>query len=128
LLKYHTFNISTILKPTIIYMQVLEMLADYPEVVLGAAHITGGGFIDNIPRVLPDHLTFKITETWDRPSVFNWIQNKSQLSDNEMEKTFNCGIGMVLVLKNPTREFIENYNLIKLGNLVVKHSFISQDH
>ena len=128
LLKYHSFNIGTILKPTIIYTQVLDMLADYPDILLGAAHITGGGFTDNIPRVLPDHLTFKITETWTRPCVFDWIQNKSKLSDKEMQKTFNCGIGMVLILKYPTSELIEKYNLVKLGNLVIKHSCISQNH
>jgi len=118
LLKYNNYDIDEILKPTKIYTEVLEILQEYPNVLLGAAHITGGGFVDNIPRILPKNLKYKITHTWTMPNIFHWIQQKSNLSDNEMLKTFNCGIGMVLVLKQDNiNNLVKKYDLVELGVL-----------
>ncbi|RVW64810.1 Phosphoribosylformylglycinamidine cyclo-ligase, chloroplastic [Vitis vinifera] len=67
--------------------------------VKGIAHITGGGFTDNIPRVFPKGLGAVIyKDSWEVPSVFKWIQEAGQIEDAEMRRTFNMGIGMVLVV------------------------------
>jgi phosphoribosylformylglycinamidine cyclo-ligase len=86
-----------ILKPTRIYVKpVLSLIAKEP--VLALAHITGGGFFDNIPRVLPDGCGAKIhMGSWPVPRVFRWIKEAGSASDREMYRTFNMGVGMVLV-------------------------------
>jgi len=88
--------ISDILKPTRIYTELLDMYKTYPLNILGVAHITGGGYKDNVKRILPDHLTFKLDE-WKFPPIFEWIQRESNLSTSEMLDVFNCGYGMVIV-------------------------------
>jgi phosphoribosylformylglycinamidine cyclo-ligase len=63
------------------------------------AHITGGGLIDNIPRVLPDHLSAQLDATrWDLPPVFRWLTESAKIARSEMARTFNCGIGMIAVV------------------------------
>ena len=64
------------------------------------AHITGGGLLENLPRSLPQGIVAEITGHPPLPSVFKWLQRSSGLSDGEMLRTFNCGIGMVLVVKS----------------------------
>ncbi|MGH7197531.1 MAG: phosphoribosylformylglycinamidine cyclo-ligase [Candidatus Omnitrophota bacterium] len=86
-----------ILKPTRIYVKpVLSLIAKEP--VFALAHITGGGFFDNIPRVLPEGCGAKIRMgSWPVPRVFRWIKEAGKAQDREMYRTFNMGIGMVLV-------------------------------
>ena len=60
------------------------------------AHITGGGFRDNIRRILPENLDYELDE-WEFPPIFKWIQKESQLTRNEMLSIFNCGYGMVII-------------------------------
>jgi phosphoribosylformylglycinamidine cyclo-ligase len=63
------------------------------------AHITGGGLVDNLPRVLPEGVVAQIDATsWQAPPVFRWLYEAGALKPGEMLRTFNCGIGMVLVL------------------------------
>ncbi|MFT4929041.1 MAG: phosphoribosylformylglycinamidine cyclo-ligase, partial [Phenylobacterium sp.] len=63
------------------------------------SHITGGGFWENIPRVLPDNSKAIVDGTsWQWPQVFNWIQDNGNISTHEMYRTFNCGVGMILVV------------------------------
>ncbi|HEY1506384.1 MAG TPA: phosphoribosylformylglycinamidine cyclo-ligase [Stellaceae bacterium] len=63
------------------------------------AHITGGGLIDNIPRVLPDHLAAELDATrWELPPVFRWLAEAARIERGEMARTFNCGIGMIAVV------------------------------
>jgi phosphoribosylamine--glycine ligase/phosphoribosylaminoimidazole synthetase len=88
--------ISDILKPTRIYTELLDMYKTYPSNILGVAHITGGGYKDNLKRILPDHLTFELEE-WKFPHIFEWIQRESNLSTSEMLDVFNCGYGMVII-------------------------------
>ena len=111
--------ISKLLEPTIIYTKLLDIITSYKNTVLGIAHITGGGFSENIPRILPNHLTYKINKTWKVPEIFEWIQIKSGLTDDEMMRTFNCGIGAVLVMKKTSHfeKIIKTYNLIEIGYL-----------
>ena len=68
--------------------------------VAGLCHITGGGFEENLSRVLPDCLSARIdVTTWQRPAVFNWLQQQGNIKEHEMLRTFNCGIGMLLIVK-----------------------------
>ena len=63
----------------------------------GFAHITGGGLLDNIPRVVPEGLEVRLDRrAWQRPAVFDWLQATGNIDDTEMYRTFNCGIGMTV--------------------------------
>jgi phosphoribosylformylglycinamidine cyclo-ligase len=88
---------SALLAPTRIYVKpVLDMLGGGG--IDGLAHITGGGLTENIVRVLPDGLGIHInTDSWQRPEVFNWLQEEGGIQESEMLRTFNCGIGMVIL-------------------------------
>src|SRR5919109_3900089 len=87
-----------LLIPTRVYVKpVLELLDNVP--VKGLAHITGGGVLGNVPRVLPKNLRAKIHKSaWPRPDVFKWLQEAGGVAEDEMWRVFNCGIGMVVVL------------------------------
>ena len=89
----------TLLTPTRIYVaQVLETIREHPGAVKALCHITGGGLIDNLPRILPDTLTAVVDlNAVPLPPVFEWLQREARLDVREMFRTFNCGIGMVAV-------------------------------
>ena len=89
---------DVVLAPTRIYVKPL--LALMQEVtVKGLAHITGGGLVENIPRVLPDGLTAELDRrSWPRPPLFDWLQREGAVAEEEMHRVFNCGIGMALVV------------------------------
>lgn len=88
-----------LLSPTRIYVQEVMKIIDEFE-VKGLAHITGGGIQENIPRIIPKDLGICIEKnSWKVPPVFNWIQELGGVEDKEMFRTFNMGIGMVLVMK-----------------------------
>ena len=87
-----------LLTPTRIYVRSLLKLLRAGR-VHGCAHITGGGLIDNIPRVLPAGLEVHLERAaWPRDPVFDWLAQTGNISDTEMYRTFNCGIGMVIIL------------------------------
>jgi len=87
---------TALLRPTRIYVKtVLKLLSTYK--LRGLAHITGGGFIENIPRVVPEGMKAVIKKgSWPVPPVFDLIQTAGRVSEKEMLRTFNCGIGMAL--------------------------------
>jgi len=89
-----------LLEPTRIYVKpVLHALAGAPGAIRAMAHITGGGLVENLPRVLPSHLTSDLTwGSWPEPSLFGHLR-ATGIAENEMRRTFNLGIGMVLVVK-----------------------------
>ena len=90
-----------LLEPTRIYVKSLLQLLQAAD-VHGIAHITGGGLTDNIPRVLPRGLGVRLDpRAWRRDPVWQWIQQSGVIADAEMHRTFNCGVGMV-VLVPPT--------------------------
>lgn len=91
-----------LLRPTRIYTpSILKLLKSVR--IKAMAHITGGGFIDNIPRVLPEGLSVEINvRTWKTPRIFRMIQDKGCIQEKEMFRTFNMGIGMVLILSSKT--------------------------
>ncbi|HET7306873.1 MAG TPA: phosphoribosylformylglycinamidine cyclo-ligase [Gammaproteobacteria bacterium] len=85
-----------LLAPTRIYVKpLLELMKQVP--VHALAHITGGGIPGNLPRVLPEGLGAVLDRnSWERPAVFNWLQEAGNIVDDEMYRTFNCGLGMVV--------------------------------
>lgn len=87
-----------LLEPTRIYVKPL--LALIKEItVKGMAHITGGGLLENIPRVLPDNTVAVLDQSaWTLPPVFEWLMAKGNVTEHEMYRTFNCGIGMAVVI------------------------------
>jgi len=87
-----------LLEPTRIYVKpVLALIEQLP--VKGIAHITGGGLAENLERILPAGIDATVnTSTWVRPEIFNWLQEQGAIPESEMQRTFNCGIGMVLVV------------------------------
>lgn len=89
---------DVVMAPTRIYVKpMLEAMARYD--VRGLAHITGGGLLENVPRILPAGVTARIERSaWTMPELFRWLQREGQVADNEMYRVFNCGIGMVLVV------------------------------
>ncbi|MGH8307534.1 MAG: phosphoribosylformylglycinamidine cyclo-ligase, partial [Gammaproteobacteria bacterium] len=99
----HTL-IDVLLAPTRIYVKLLMALMK--QVPLHAlAHITGGGLLENIPRVIPDGLSVTLeTKSWPRPAVFDWLQQQGNIPEQEMYRTFNMGIGMVLCVAQADAE------------------------
>jgi phosphoribosylformylglycinamidine cyclo-ligase len=89
---------EALLEPTRIYVRpVLAALAKLE--VKGLAHITGGGLTENIPRVLPEMVCARLDRSrWKRPAIFDWLQRMGNIVDDEMHRTFNCGIGMTMVV------------------------------
>lgn len=102
---------EALMAPTVIYVkQVLDLISKGG--IKGIAHITGGGFTDNIPRVFPKGLGAVIhNNSWEVPSVFKWIQEAGRIEDAEMRRTFNMGIGMVLVVSKEA-----SYRILESGN------------
>lgn len=88
-----------LLTPTRIYVKPVLAALKANAPIKGLVHITGGGFQENLPRVLPDHLTAHIDLTaWNMPMVFQWLQDAGSIEEHEMLRTFNCGIGMALIV------------------------------
>jgi phosphoribosylformylglycinamidine cyclo-ligase len=93
-----------LLEPTRIYVKSLLHLLQAGD-VNGIAHITGGGLTDNIPRVLPQGIGVRLNpDAWRRDAVWQWIQESGAIADAEMHRTFNCGIGMVVLVPNAGAE------------------------
>jgi len=89
---------DALMAPTRIYVKpLLSLIADVE--VRGMAHITGGGLVENIPRVLQDHLTAVLKkDAWNMPPLFGWLQKHGHVAEEEMHRVFNCGIGMVVIV------------------------------
>jgi phosphoribosylformylglycinamidine cyclo-ligase len=91
-----TALIDRLMAPTRIYVKpLLQLMTEIS--VHGVAHITGGGLVDNIPRVLPEGLEAVLERrAWSRDPVFDWLQREGRVADEEMYRVFNCGIGMTV--------------------------------
>lgn len=87
-----------LLRPTKIYSSIIKsLLRDFP--VHGLAHITGGGIVENLPRILPKSCAARIIkDSWETPSVFTFLKEAGNVSEEEMLRTFNCGIGLVAIV------------------------------
>ncbi|KAI7864768.1 phosphoribosylglycinamide synthetase [Spinellus fusiger] len=118
---------EALLTPTRIYVkQLLPVVRN--ELVKAMAHITGGGFLDNIPRVMPEHLAVVIdAASYELPPIFKWLKQAGDLSPYEMSRTFNCGIGMVMVADRALvpeilRLLEPNEKVIELGHVVTREA------
>lgn len=103
-----------LLAPTRIYVKSILHLISQIE-VHAIAHITGGGFWENIPRVLPDNTQAIINESsWQWPAVFDWLQQAGNVERHEMYRTFNCGVGMIIALPKALAQ--QAINLLNANN------------
>ena len=89
---------DVVMAPTRIYVK--QVLATMEKVAIkGMAHITGGGLLENVPRVLPENTVAELEKAaWSRPKLFDWMQAEGNVAENEMHRVFNCGIGLVVVV------------------------------
>ena len=89
---------DVVMAPTRIYVK--QVLATMEKVTIkGMAHITGGGLLENVPRVLPENTVAELEKAaWPRPKLFDWMQAEGNVAENEMHRVFNCGIGLVIVV------------------------------
>lgn len=98
---------AALLEPTRIYVKpVLQVLRSVTG-IHALAHITGGGFIENIPRVLPKNINAQLDlDSFTMPQVFSWLADTGHITEHEMLRTFNCGIGMILVVDRSKADII----------------------
>jgi phosphoribosylformylglycinamidine cyclo-ligase len=109
-----------LIRPTKIYVKpVLYLLEKYN--ILGVAHITGGGLLENIPRILPEGVSIQIDQkSWPKLPIFSLIQKGGEISDEEMYRTFNMGIGMVLVVpQNDVSKVINELKMMRYDSYIV---------
>ncbi|HBT33030.1 MAG TPA: phosphoribosylformylglycinamidine cyclo-ligase [Pusillimonas sp.] len=92
--------VDVVMAPTRIYVKsALAAIKQHGAAVKGLAHITGGGLLDNVPRILQAGLAARLDrQAWEMPALFRWLQEGGRVADDEMYRVFNCGIGMVVVV------------------------------
>ncbi|MDQ0199503.1 phosphoribosylformylglycinamidine cyclo-ligase [Neobacillus ginsengisoli] len=111
---------AVLLEPTKIYVKsILSVLKQFP--VYGLVHVTGGGFYDNIPRILPKGLQAEINdESWKKHKIFSFIQQVGKISDYDMFRTFNMGIGMIIIADSAnSRAIIEHLQSLEEDSYVI---------
>ncbi|MBN1524159.1 MAG: phosphoribosylformylglycinamidine cyclo-ligase [Spirochaetales bacterium] len=114
---------NLLLEPTKIYVQEMKPLLE-TGLILGAAHITGGGLVGNIVRSLPSFLKPRLSWDWQVPEIFSIIQKSGNITDHEMRKVFNMGIGMALIAAAENEKQLKNiavqsgFGLVKIGDCV----------
>ena len=104
-------QLNALIEPTKIYVKsILSLLKILP--VHAISHITGGGLLENIPRVIPIDLTAKLnSNSWNLPEIFKWIQYQGNIANSEMYRVLNCGVGMVVIIsKDSSNEAIDHLN------------------
>lgn len=108
---------QTIIAPTRLYVKpILAALKQFT--IKGMAHITGGGITENVPRVLPENCVAQINaQAWEMPKLFQWLQQAGNVNHQEMYRTFNCGIGMVIIVGADIAEKIQQF-LFEQGETV----------
>lgn len=120
--------VDHLLEPTRIYVKsVLALMAEQP--IHAISHITGGGFWENIPRVLPEGTKAVIDgSSWQWPTVFNWLQEAGNIETREMYRTFNCGVGLVIAVPEANKDAVvaklqaEGENAWVIGHIEAAHA------
>jgi len=105
-------KLNSLLEPTRIYVKsILSLINKIP--VNAISHITGGGLLENLPRMLPNHLAAKIdSNSWEFPEIFKWLKTEGNIETTEMYRVLNCGVGMVVVApKDKSQEIVDHLNL-----------------
>ena len=119
---------QALLTPTTIYVRaLLGLFAEVP--VKALCHITGGGLLENLPRVLPTNCNALIkTDSWQWPEIFQWLQAQGNVDTTEMYRTFNCGVGMVLCIapqhvdKAVSMLIAAGHNTWEIGHIAAGHN------
>jgi phosphoribosylformylglycinamidine cyclo-ligase len=118
---------AAVMEPTRIYCKPMLAALSANLGVKAMAHITGGGLTENIPRVLPDHLGVEINRSaWPKTQLFDWLQRTAGISNEEMHRTFNCGIGLVVVVESAKAQDCMNLlaqhgeSVHRLGSVVAR--------
>ncbi|WP_420834752.1 phosphoribosylformylglycinamidine cyclo-ligase [Apilactobacillus ozensis] len=120
--------LDSVMRPTRIYYNVLNLLLEN-NLINAAAHITGGGILDNLSRIIPSDLTADIDEsTWKRPAIFDLLQKYGKIDHQEMHSVFNMGIGMILAV-NPkniakVKDFLGD-EMLEIGEVVSRHDDVA---
>ena len=96
--KPSSSQLNSLIEPTKIYVKsILSLIQNLP--VHAISHITGGGLLENIPRVLPKHLAANLDQnSWELPQIFQWLQSEGNIDTMEMYRVLNCGVGMVVIV------------------------------
>ena len=116
LLDTYEYDTQALMEPTKIYVNDLERLKQkYKDKIKGFSHITGGGIIDNIPRIINDGFHMELNQSWKIPKIFQWIFRNSDMTIQDMLSTYNCGIGMVIIFEKNTEV---TDDLIPLGRII----------
>ncbi len=116
---------DVLLAPTRIYVKPLLALME-KFTVRGMVHITGGGLVENIPRVLQAHLTAQLqADAWTMPPLFKWLQQHGGVADAEMHRVFNCGIGMAVIVAQADADAAQA-ELTQLGETVYRIGVIRE--
>lgn len=122
-----------LLTPTNIYVKaILQLKQHLPHgAIKGLAHITGGGLIENIPRVLPEHTMVNIDSTcWQVPEIFSWLQEQGNVETTEMRRVFNMGIGMVVIISpehlSPSLSQLQPMGGVQIGIVVQREDSPTQ--
>ena len=116
------------LKPTHLYPNLIMQLINQFK-ISGMAHITGGGLTENIPRSLPKHLAVEVyLDSWQLPEIFRWLKDNGNITQDDMLRIFNCGIGMVLVVNEDISENVKSeiknnaFECFYIGKVIKKDS------
>ena len=108
------------LEPTLLYPKlIMELISNYK--INSLSHITGGGLTENLPRSIPDNLCVEIdTDSWEMPNIFKWLKENGNISDDDMYRIFNCGIGMVLFVdEDEELNISRRIKELKMNSLVI---------
>jgi phosphoribosylformylglycinamidine cyclo-ligase len=102
-------QLRALIEPTKIYVNsILSLISNLP--VNAISHITGGGLLENIPRVLPNNLAARLdSSSWTMPDIFKWLQTEGNIDSKEMYRVLNCGIGMVVVTSKNSSQAVIDY-------------------
>jgi len=117
--------LKTLLKPTHLYTSLVNDVVKKNIKVSGIANITGGGITENIPRIIPKHLAADIDlNGWKFPKAFQWLQEKGKISNEDMLRIFNCGIGLAIILPLSEVKLLKNlaskykFKIYRIGKIV----------
>jgi len=116
-----------VLIPTKIYIHSLLPLMKNSNVIKGLANITGGGLLENIPRVIPDGLSVDLdAAAWELPPIFKWLQDCGHIENSDLARTLNCGIGMVAIVRPEDVEHVTD-QLVAAGETIYPIGRIVQE-
>ena len=127
--NYNKNHTNKLLEPTKIYVNTILSLIKKHQ-IKAIAHITGGGILENIPRVIAKNLSVKIDiKSWEMPEIFQWLKNQGNINNKEMFRVFNCGVGMVVIIsKDESDKVIKTLKNMNENAWLIGEVFASNDN